>query len=309
MRVLVLGATGFVGQHVVKKLALLHPECQIVESSLTLGCDLRDQHQTKGLFERVLPTHVINCAAYVGGIQFGYDHAAEIFSNNMRMIVNVFDAALSARVARLVQPISNCAYPAAETFFQEKNFWNGPLHESVLVYGMTRKMMWTAAFAYARQYRFDCASLVVSNMYGPGDHFDPVRSHALGGLIQKIVTAKRERMPSIEIWGTGKPIREWLYVEDGAESLVRGLTMPQSTEIVNIGSGVGVSITELASMIREAVGWDGDFIYATDRPDGAPHKRVDGARGASMLGWKPSTELRFGIQCAVEDYFAVHQAA
>lgn len=303
MKVLALGATGFVGRWVIKKLRQLEPQAQVFKSSLSLGVDLREKAKTFDLFRSVKPEVVINCAAYVGGIQYGYIHPAEIYYNNMQMILNIFEACRSFRVKKLIQPISNCAYPSGETFFKEENFWNGPLHDSVLAYGITRKMMWVGAWAYMKQYGFlNTISLVLSNMYGPGDHFDEVRSHALGAMVKKIADAKEEDKKQVALWGTGTPIREWLYVEDGAEALVRGLKIGAYTDIINVGTGEGVSIKELAYLIKEIAGWDGEFIFDASRPDGAPCKTVDGRRGAQLLGWKPQTPLRQGIRNTVEDY-------
>lgn len=302
MKILVLGATGFVGRHVVQTIQRLKPAAEMFEASFTLGTDFREKAEIFNLFESIKPDYVINCAAYVGGIQYGYIHPAEIFCNNMQMILNIFEACKTFGVKRLVQPISNCAYPAGETFFREENFWDGPLHESVMVYGMTRKMMWTGAWAYSKQYGLDTLSLIVSNMYGPGDHFDEVRSHALGALIKKIVDAKSEGNREVTIWGTGQPVREWLYVKDGAEALVRGIDAKKSLDIVNVGSGEGISIKDLAELIKDVVGWDGEFVYDTSKPDGAAHKTVDGTRGEYLLGWRPSTTLRECIKETVESY-------
>jgi GDP-L-fucose synthase len=302
VKILVLGSTGFVGGWVVKKMRQLKPEAELVETSLSMGVDLRDKPQTLNLFDAAKPEYVVNCAAYVGGIRYGYIHPAEMFYNNMQMILNVFEASKKYKVRRLVQPIANCAYPAGESFFKEENFWNGPMHESVMVYGMTRKMMWTGAWAYARQHGLDTISLIVSNMYGPGDHFDEVRSHALGALIKKIVDAKTGGRKEVLIWGTGKPVREWLYVEDGAEALVRALDIEPRVDIINIGCGHGISIKDLAFLIKEAVGWEGEFTFDTSKPDGAPHKTVDGSKGDALLGWKPAFDLKQGIKNAVEYY-------
>jgi len=302
MRVLVLGATGFVGAWVVKKLSQFEPEAEIVKASLSLGTDLRDWDQTMDLFRKTRPDYVINCAAFVGGIQYGYKYPSDLFTHNLRMIVNIFDACGKIGVRRLVQPISNCAYPESETYFQERAFWNGRLHESVQVYGMTRKIMWTGAWAYAKQHGLDTISLIVSNMYGPGDHFQAERSHALGAMIKRIVDAKEESRKRVVIWGSGRPVREWLYVEDGAEALVRGLHIAAHIDIINIGTGQGISVRDLAFTIRELVGWDGDFDFDTSRPDGAPHKTVDGSKGERLLSWKPSTDLREGIRKTVAHY-------
>ena len=302
MKVLVLGATGFVGAWVVKKLGQFEQDATVEKTSLSLGTDLRDWGQTLALFKRTRPDYVVNCSAFVGGIQYGYKYPADLFTHNLRMIVNIFDACRETGVRRLVQPISNCAYPARETYFQEESFWNGQLHESVLVYGMTRKMMWTGAWAYDKQHGLDTISLVVSNMYGPGDHFQAERSHALGAMVKRIVDAKEEGRKRVVIWGSGTPVREWLYVEDGAEALVRALHIAPHNDIINVGTGQGISVRDLAFKIREVVGWDGDFDFDTSQPDGAPHKTVDGSKGEGLLSWKPSTGLREGIRETVAYY-------
>jgi len=305
MRVLVLGAMGFVGRWVIEKLKLLKPEAELHETSLRLGCDLRNNDQTDNLFRTTQPEYVINCAAYVGGIQYGYIYPAEIFFNNMQMILNIYEACKEYKIKRLIQPISNCAYPAKESLFKEENFWNGPLHESVMVYGMARKMMWTGAWAYAKQYGLDTISLILSNMYGPGDHFDEVRSHALGAMIKKIVDAKFENKNEVIVWGTGNPVREWLYVEDGAEALVRAIDIASYIDIINIGTGFGISVKELAYLIKEIVGWDGKIVFDRTKPDGAAYKTVDGSRGKILLGWTPQTDLKEGIQKTVEHYINI----
>lgn len=304
MRVLVLGAGGFVGSWVVRKMAALHPEAQLVTSSLRDGVDLRDAGAADALFEKHAPEHVINCAAYVGGIQFGYKFPAELLAHNHRMITNVFDACRAHGVRRLVQPISNCAYPAKETYFKEENFLNGEPHESVYAYAVTRRTMAASAWAYHREYGLDTISLVLSNMYGPGDHYDVERSHALGALVKRIVDAKREGLGVVRLWGTGTPVREWLYVEDGAEALVRALTAQPAEGVVNVGHGQGVTVKALAETIREVVGWTGEFEFDTSMPDGAPHKTMDGAKGRALLGWGPESPLRAGIEKTVADYMA-----
>ena len=306
MRILVLGATGFVGRWVVNRLKQLKPEVEVFESSLSLGVDLRIRAQGFALLESIKPESVINCAACVGGIQYGYIHPGEIYYNNMQMILNIFEACRNFKVKRLIQPISNCAYPAQETFFKEDNFWNGPLDDSVLTYGMTRKMMWVGAWAYLKQYSLDTVSLILSNMYGPADHFDEVRSHALGAMVKKIVDAKVEDRNEVVIWGTGNPIREWLYVQDGAEALVKALSMRSYIDIVNIGTGEGISIRDLAHLIKETVGWEGKFRFDNSKPDGAACKRVDGSQGMRLLGWKPQTSLKEGIKKTVKWYIEQH---
>jgi GDP-L-fucose synthase len=300
--ILVAGATGFLGKRVCRRLE--SSQISYSRASLSLGLDLTDREQTLAYFDNVRPQYVLNCAAYVGGIEFGRKHAAEMFDKNLRMALNLLEAAQRAGVRRLVNPISNCAYPGTATVFRESEFWNGPLHESVLPYGLARKASWAGSWAYARQYGLDTINLVLSNMYGPEDHFDEERSHALGALIMKFVRARAEKLPSVIVWGSGMPVREWLHVDDGAEAMIRSLDLAPTTEIVNIGVGQGISVADLAKLIAELADYKGEIIFDLSRPDGAPYKTVDGRRGREMFGWGPSRGLRQGIEETIAWYRA-----
>lgn len=273
-------------------------------TSLSLGTDLRERRATAELFARTRPTHVINCAAFVGGIQFGYRYPARIFRDNLQMTINLLAAAEEHDVRRIVNPISNCAYPARSKVFREEEFWDGPLHESVLVYGFVRKAFWVGSWAYAQQFQLDVINLILSNMYGPGDHFDEERSHALGALVMKIVEAKRSGANEVVVWGSGNPVREWLHVDDGAEALVRALDVSATLEPVNIGVKSGIAIRELAERIKAEVGYGGRLVFDTSKPDGAEYKTVDGSRGEALLGWKPRIDLDEGIRQTIQWYVA-----
>jgi GDP-L-fucose synthase len=298
--ILVLGATGFLGKRVCRKLD--QRGLSYHRTSLSLGVDLRDRQATRDLLAQVKPEAIINCAAYVGGIHFGLKHPVELFDNNLAMTMNILAAAQEFGVKRTVNPISNCAYPAQARLFKEAEFWDGALHESVLVYGFVRKASWVGSWAYAQQYGLDVVNLVLSNMYGPEDHFEPERSHALGALIMRFAEARRTNAPSLAVWGTGTPVREWLHVDDGAEALVRALEAPRTIEPVNVGIGHGLSIAELAKVIAVAVGYEGEIVFDTSKPDGAPYKTVDGSNGVRLLNWQPSIPLDQGIADTVQWY-------
>lgn len=299
-RILVVGATGFLGRRVIRLLSRLGREFAV--SSLSLGVDLTDARQTTALFESERPDFVLNCAAYVGGIQFGYKHQAEMFRNNLLISLNLLDAATATGVKRVVNPIANCAYPAAATLFREEEFWDGPLHESVMTYGFVRKASWVGSSAYAKQYGLDVINMIFSNMYGPEDHFDEERSHALGALIMKFVKAHQSGAPEVVVWGSGAPVREWLHVDDGAEAMVRAMDVPSTMDIVNIGVGKGISILDLAMLIKDAVGYRGQIVLDKTKPDGALYKTVDGSRGKELLGWSPSQNFQDGVRSTVSWY-------
>jgi GDP-L-fucose synthase len=306
MSILVLGATGFVGRRVCRLLEARG--AAFTRTSLSLGVDLREREQVRALFQSARPKHIINCASFVGGIQYGLKHPVEIFDNNARMTANIFEASHKADVVRVVNPISNCVYPRGKTLFREEEIWDGPMDDSVLVYGAMRKLSWVASWAYARQHGLDTLNLVLSNMYGPEDHFDEERSHALGALVMKVFRAKADGAPHVVVWGSGKPVREWLHVDDGAEALVRGLDAKPTREFVNVGVGEGISVLALAEKIRAAVGYEGKIVLDQTKPDGAPHKTVDGARGEELLGWRPCISLDEGIAATV-DWYRRHRAS
>lgn len=203
--ILLLGATGFLGKRIARKLT--EKKIPFTSTSLSMGVDLRDKGQTQRFFQECKPDYVLNCATFVGGIQFGYKFPGELFYNNTLLTANILEACRLSKIKRLVNPISNCAYPAQLSVFKEEQFWDGPLHESVLVYGQVRKNSWVGAWAYSKQYGLDTINLILSNMYGPEDHFDEERSHALGALVKKIVIAKKTGDISVPIWGTGNPAR------------------------------------------------------------------------------------------------------
>ncbi len=298
--ILVTGATGFLGRRVCRLLESKKQE--FIKTSLSSGLDLRDQNKTIRFFETTKPDFILNCASFVGGIQFGQKYPADLYKNNSEMINNLFYAAHKAGVKRVVNPISNCVYPAQATLFKEDEIWDGPMHETVLVYGLIRKASLVASWAYAKQYGLDTVNIVMSNMYGPEDHFEEERSHALGALIMKMVKAKKEKSPQVVVWGTGSPVREWLHVDDGAQAMVRSLSIPKNLDPINIGVSAGVSIKDLALLIKESVGYDGDLVFDTTKPDGAPYKTVDGTRGEKIFQWTPSTDLKEGIMKTIKWY-------
>ncbi|MCY9804049.1 NAD-dependent epimerase/dehydratase family protein [Vibrio scophthalmi] len=298
--ILVTGATGFLGKRVCNLLDL--KGLKYTKTSLSLGLDLRDKEATLAFFEQVKPQYVLNCASFVGGIQFGAKHPVELFQNNLQITLNLLNAANAVNVKRIVNPISNCAYPGKATLFKEEEFWDGPLHDSVLVYGFVRKAFWVGSWAYAQQYNMDVMNIILSNMYGPEDHFEEERSHALGALIMKFVKAKQNNEPFVNVWGSGKPVREWLHVDDGAEAMVRSINAEFSLEPVNIGVAEGISIIKMAEKISAYVGYKGEIKLDPTKPDGAPYKTVDGSKGEVLLNWKPQIQFEDGVKATIKWY-------
>ena len=245
---------------------------------------------------------MINCAAHVGGIAYNALAPVAVYEDNLLIGFNLVRACYSNDVKKLVNIMPNCTYPGVAEVYEECDWWNGEMHDTVLTYGMPRKAFWVQCWAYKLANNFNSIHIVLPNLYGPGDHFDPVRSHALGALIRKIVDAKLDDNPTIEIWGTGTPIREWGYVADAAEGIIIAMEKYNDIEILNLGEGRGYTIREIAEMIKEAVGWRGEFTFDPSRPDGAPKKVLDVTRMKNVLGWQPNTSIEEGIRKTVQWY-------
>lgn len=294
LKVFVAGGSGFLGKRIIKRLET--KKIPYVTTSLSLGTDFTDMKQTLAFYKKHQPTVVIHAAAYVGGITFGIEHAGEIYYKNIIASTNLIEAARLSGVKKFINTIGNCSYPDVKNrIFKEEEFWNGPLHPSVAAYGIVRKAQYLQSVAYHNQYGMNFANLILPNMYGPNDHFNETRSHALGALLMKIATAKENNIPQVIVWGTGKPIREWLHVDDGAEALIRAMKVDTGIEPINIGVGKGISIKELALLIKEIVGYKGKLVFDRTKPDGAPYKIMDIRKCKRIFGWIPNTPLEEGI--------------
>lgn len=297
--ILVLGSEGFVGKAMVER---LESEKIGYVTSNHKECDLQNKRATFELFEKYRPDIVINLAAFLGGVHFGIRHAAEMFSNNMEMQINILEACRTYNVSRLINPIGSCVYPGDLDVYVEDKLWDGPIHESVLPFATAKKAFVVACEAYGKEYGLDTINLVMSNMYGPGDHFDEERAHAVGGMIKRFLDAKKNNCKEFVVYGTGTPIREWLYIDDAVDALFRAISADRIDGIVNIGEKKGYSIKETAETIAKLVGFDGELIFDSSWPDGALVKTVDGHRAYELLGWKATMPFEEGLKKTVEWY-------
>jgi GDP-L-fucose synthase len=304
MKIVVTGGTGFLGKNVV---ALLKSENHDVFSiSKEEGVDILNYEKFLAKLDEIKPEMLIHCAAHVGGIAYNELHPVEVFEDNTHIGLNVVKACNEVGIKYFVNIMPNCTYPGNMNEYQEEKWWDGPMHDTVLTYGLPRKMVFGSCFAYCKKNSsFKPIHLIFPNMYGPGDHFEIIRSHALGALISKIIDAKESGKKSVDIWGTGKPVREWLYVRDGAESILKAIeniNKFEPNEIMNIGIRKGVSIKEMAEIIKEIVEWEGDFVYQPEKPDGAMKKILVAEKMKQKLKWEPPTDLKDGIKETVKWY-------
>jgi GDP-L-fucose synthase len=303
-RVTVTGGAGFLGQHVVRRLENLgakvfvprQRDYNLTALDACLRCLL--EHPCDVLFHG---------AAYYGGIGINQNEPGRLYYTNLVMGANIFEAARLAKVGKVVAIGTACSYPGyLEGELKEEDLWAGPCHASVVNYGLTKKMLAVQALAYKRQYDLDSCHLILTNLYGPGDSYNPERSHVVAALVRKFVEAETARAPSVEVWGTGKPIREFIYVDDCADAIVLAAEKYDDVATpLNVGTGIGTTIRELSEVVCAAAGYQGKMVWNADKPDGAMKKVLDVTRMKRALdGWVPPTDLRAGLAKTVAWYRA-----
>lgn len=296
-RTYVAGHRGLVGSAILRHLTELGFTDLLARSSDEL--DLRDAVAVDAFFAEQRPSTVILAAAKVGGIVANDTYPADFLSDNLRIQVNVLDAAARYGTTRLLFLGSSCIYPKfAAQPIREDSLLTGPLEPTNEAYAIAKIAGVLHVQALRRQYGVQFISTMPTNLYGPGDNFDPVNSHVLPGLIRRFDEAARTGAPSVTVWGTGSPRREFLHVDDLARACVFLLERYGEPEPINVGVGRDLSIRELAELVADVVGYQGELHFDTSMPDGTPRKLLDVSRIRS-LGWEPRIGLREGI---VETY-------
>jgi GDP-L-fucose synthase len=270
--------------------------------------DLADEEAVQHFFAQEKPAVVIFAAARVGGIKTNNDFPVEFLLDNLRIQNNVIHAAHQAGVRKLLFLGSSCIYPKfAPQPIPETALLSGPLEPTNEAYAIAKIAGIKLCQAYAREYGANFISAMPTNLYGPNDNFDLETSHVLAALLRKAHEAKKRKDSKLIVWGSGKPRREFLHVDDLASACVLLLEKFDSPEIINIGCGEDMSIRELAELICDVVGFDGDLIWDATKPDGTPRKLLDVTK-LSALGWKPSIPLRDGIARTYEWFLANYRS-
>lgn len=295
-RVVIPGGNGFFGSHIVDKLKKI--KCEVLVPKTKEGIDFRRKEDCFSYINKTKPDIVINCAANQGGIAYHVGKQADLFMDNLLMGSYLMLGAQQAGVKKFVNIVAGCSYPGylVKEEMNEEDYWNGWLHDSIFSYGFARKASTVYGLALKKQYNFNSIHLIMANMYGPREHFNPQQSKALAGLIKKVYEAKKKNLPTVEVWGTGRPLRDWLYVKDGAEAILRAAAVYDDVSPLNIATGVGISVSTLAETIRKVVGYTGKLIYNTDKPDGALHKIFGIHKMKEVLHWVPPTPIEEGIK-------------
>lgn len=302
-RIFVAGHQGLVGSAIKRRLEG-GAYTNIIEKSFD-ELDLRQQADVDAFFKKEKPEYVFLAAAKVGGIQANNTYPAEFIYDNLMIETNVIHAAYQHGVKKLLFLGSSCIYPKyAEQPLREAYLLTGALEPTNEAYAIAKIAGLKMCEFYNRQYGTDYISVMPTNLYGPNDNFDLETSHVLPALIRKFHEAKVNNAPCVEIWGTGTPRREFLYVDDLADACVYLMERHSFHEIgtfVNIGWGEDISISELANLVKEIVGYEGELVFNPEKPDGTPQKLLDVSR-LHGLGWKATTGLRDGIRKSYEWY-------
>lgn len=301
-KILITGGAGFLGSFLVDELI---NERGVKRSNITIPrsktTDLRIMENCKRAVEG--QDIVIHLAASVGGIGFNQENPATLFYDNITMGVQLIEAARLAKVGKFVALGTICAYPKFTPVpFREEDLWNGYPEETNAPYGLAKKMLLVQSQAYRRQYGFNCIYLLPVNLYGPRDNFDPRSSHVIPALIKKFVDAKENGDRTVTLWGTGKATREFLYVEDAAHGIVLATERFNGPEPVNLGAGFEISIADLAVLIKELVGFDGELVYDASKPDGQPRRMLDTSRAYQEFGFRAATDFRTGLRRTIDWY-------
>ena len=302
-RICVTGGSGFLGQRVVTQLrARGHRDIFVVRRRdydlvLAEGCER--------LYREAKPQVLIHLAGIVGGIGANRENPGRFFYENTMMGVQLIEGARVYGVEKFVQVGTVCSYPKFTPVpFKEDDLWNGYPEETNAPYGIAKKALLVQLQAYRDQYGLNGIYLLPVNLYGPGDNFDPGSSHVIPALIKKCADAVENGESKVEVWGTGEPTREFLYVDDAAEAIVLAAENYNGREPVNLGSGKEIRIKELVRLIARETGFSGDIIWNKAKPDGQPRRALDATRAIELLGFKARTDFIEGLRLTVEWYKA-----
>ena len=300
-RVFVAGHRGMVGSAIVRCLAKMN--CTLITMDRE-KLDLLKQEESERFLITAKPDVVIIAAARVGGIQANSAFPADFIRDNLVIATNLIHGSFCAGVRKLMFLGSSCVYPRlSRQPIVEDELLAGPLEPTNEWYAIAKIAGIKLCQAYRRQHGADYISVMPSNVYGPGDNYHPEHSHVIAALIRRIHEAKQSGSPSVTVWGTGTPRREFVFVEDLAEACILVLEKYSEESHLNIGTGEDITVADLARVIAEVIGYQGKLVFDPSRPDGTPRKLLDVSK-LNALGWKSRTPLRVGLKCSYADFLA-----
>lgn len=302
-KILILGGFGFLGKNINE--IFKESKYEIFNESRRTGCDLLDFNNLKNKIESIRPNYIINASAHVGSMDYVAKNCADVCHDNSLMYINLYKAVKEVDTNILIiNPISNCSYPGIIDIQNEENWWEGVIHESVESYGNPKKLGFILSETYKKQFNIKTINLILANAYGPLDYTDVNKTHALNGLIIRMIESKRRGDKKFVVWGTGTPIREWLYMEDAAR-LIKKIIDEDITDLpnpLNFGKQHGVSIIDSVNTIKSLMDYDVEVVHDLTKQDGAPIKILGNTKFNDNFKNFTFTEYIHGIKKTIEYY-------
>ena len=281
-------------------------EYQIFNESRRTGCDMTNLKQLSSTIKQTQPDIIINAAAHVGSIAYVTKYAGNVIRDNSLMYINLYETV--AQINKdiiIINPISNCSYPGIIDIQHEENWWDGQIHQSVESYGTPKKLGYILSECYKRQFGIKTINLIIPNSYGPEDYIDEERTHAMNGIIMRMIKAKKANDPEFIIWGTGEPVREWIYMLDVANIIKQIIdnkmfdTLPNP---INLGQQYGTSIYDTVLTVKQLLGYDVNIVQDTTKQDGAPIKILGAKQFKHYFPDFQFTNYKTGIQNTINYY-------
>ncbi|MET0555780.1 MAG: GDP-L-fucose synthase [Vicinamibacteria bacterium] len=302
-KIVVTGGAGFLGSAVMEALGRVGCAPEALVAPRKREFDLSHEADVRRMYETHRPQVVLHLAAVVGGIGANRENPGSFYYENMVMGALLMEHARQAGVEKFVAIGTICAYPKFTPVpFKEEDLWSGYPEETNAPYGIAKKALLVQAQAYRDQYGFNAIYLLPVNLYGPRDNFDPKSSHVIPALIKKFVEAQERGDDVVEVWGTGRATREFLYVDDAAQGIVRAAEHYDGAEPVNLGAGFEISIKDLAELVARLTGFAGRLVWNTSQPDGQPRRCLDTTRAERYFGFRAETPFEEGLRRTIEWY-------
>jgi len=271
MKILILGSTGFIGSNL--KTRLQKEGHTIFTAERSTGVDIRRFNDIRFIINYTKPDVIYNLASHGGSVHYVRNNSADVFQDNVLMAINLYKAVSEVdKHIKIIQPFSNCSYPGKSDIQHEEEWLDGDVHPSVFSFGNSKRSIFYLSKCYKQQYGIRSVNILFPNTYGPGDSLDPNHTHALNGMVIRMLEAQEKGDEKFVVWGTGSPIREWAYIDDFIEVLVGCLGIEGQEYPVNMGQEKGYSIADSAMLIKKACGYDGEIVFDTSYKDGDPIK-------------------------------------